>query len=92
MAANNTATAEDLKMAQALAQLPGREKLKMLLVAEFGSVAQFALKHGRHPQQVHMCLSGEREYPEIRDDIAAALPSLVDRARVDELIGSPKAA
>jgi hypothetical protein len=65
-------------------ELSGPDKLRALLSARAGSVSRWAVNQSFIPEQVFMCLSGKRPYPEIRDLIAKDL-GLV-RKEVDELI------
>lgn len=65
--------------------LPPRERLKILLRAKgHSSIASWARKRGFHESQVWMCLSGEREYPQIRDALAEDLE--LPRLKIDQLI------
>lgn len=65
-------------------ELPGRAKLRALIVARGTSVQGWARSHGFYPEQVHMTLSGARAYPEVRDAIAGDFD--IPRAEVDRLI------
>lgn len=68
-------------------RLGGREKLRALLINASGSIQQWSRSHGFYPEQVTMTLSGAREYPEVRAEIAAFLG--ITREEVDGLIGPP---
>lgn len=65
-------------------QLPGRAKLRALIVERGGSIQKWAQSHGFYPQQVTNTLSGARPYPEVREAIASDFG--VPRAEVDALI------
>jgi hypothetical protein len=56
-----------------LAAMGGRERLKLLLRDAGFTIQEFAGKHGLWAEQVSMCLSGDRQYPEIRAALAAEL-------------------
>jgi transcriptional regulator with XRE-family HTH domain len=73
-----------------LSAIDGRERLKILLKDSGLTMQTFAQKHGLWVQQVSMCLSGDRRYPEIRNALASELeiPSKV----VDSLIDGEAAA
>lgn len=64
-----------------------------MLLARGASLSDFALKEGvckdrggdiHHPSEVSMCLSGTREYPAIRQDLADFLGR--ERAEIDRHI------
>lgn len=67
-------------------QLSGDKKIRALMDAKAGSVSRWAVNQGYIPEQVFMCLSGKRPYPEIRERIVADLS--LDRSEVDHLIDS----
>lgn len=64
--------------------LSGREKLKLLLKQEAGSLTDWARQQGVDIIEIHHTLAGRREYPEHRQRIADSIR--VDRAEVDRLI------
>lgn len=64
--------------------LSGREKLRALIIARYGSIQHWAGRNGLYPIQASQTINNVRPYPEIRDLIAEdfGLP----RDEVDELI------
>jgi hypothetical protein len=74
---------------EVLGVLSGGEKAKALLRSKGLSLKEFARKHNHWVSDVSRCLSGEREFSEIRDALAAELGWT--REQVDELIGQKKA-
>jgi len=64
--------------------LSGREKLRALVVNRNGTIQGWAQSHGLYPAQVHMTLSGTREYPEVRERLAADFD--IPRDEIDALL------
>lgn len=73
-----------------LATLTGRDRLKALLSEKGMTLTAFAAKHNAWVENVSRCLSGERQYPEIREALASELE--LDRTTVDDLIDGDRAA
>lgn len=70
MAQHNGFLVVDKRLAD---ELSGREKLKALITARFGTLQAFAGEHGMWPIRLSKELSGDRRDPEIRAQMAAAL-------------------
>lgn len=70
--------------------LSGMEKIRTLMKKRSGSVSRWAVDQGFIPEQVWMCTSGVRTYPEIRDRIAADFD--IPREEVDALLDPAPAA
>lgn len=64
--------------------LSGGEKLKALLRSKGMSLKDFAKKYNHWVSDVSRCLSGEREYAEIRNDLATEFGWT--REQVDKLL------
>lgn len=71
-----------------LRAMSGPDRIKILLRdAGFPSLATLSWKIQKHVQQISYCINGDREYPEIRDALAAELE--LSRDEIDELIDGP---
>lgn len=67
-----------------IAALSGRDRIKLLLRERGLQLQEFARKHNLWVEQVSQCIRGVRDYPEIRDALAAELG--LTRTQIDELI------
>lgn len=81
MADSNAARVKRVRMAPGLS---GRDRIKVLLLAQGFTVAAWARERGFHDSQVWMCISGTRPYPEIREALAEDLGKA--RSTIDGLI------
>lgn len=66
----------------------GRHRIRVMLLAKGHTIASWARAADiAHVEQAHMAISGAREYPEIREKLAAFLG--LTREQIDELIDGP---
>lgn len=74
------------QIGSAVADLPKIDQLKMLISLRFDSVSRWAVVNQFLPEQVFMTLSGAREYPQIKERLAADLGMSADE--VSEIIAA----
>lgn len=71
-----------------LSSLVPSDSIRILLRdAGHSTVSKFALAYGHSKQEVSFCITGARQYPEIRDHLAEAIG--VTRSQIDEVIDGP---